>query len=241
MGTFLVTLVEMLISWLNKNSEDYRYVVERVRRRERDGVGEGAGPSLKAMEPLHSWGDDITQEDKIITQGYVIVEALHLEPSTEDKKEARVVEREWIGEAERRVNKIQQLLIALYYCFLAHSEVLVYFLIILNVLLNGSVLSLGFAFLMFSWGLLSYPWPTRKFWIILTFYTMFVILIRYAFQFSNVDTENCDEEDLGKGRCPTQIVGIHYHRRKFYVYIVWDFVLLMAVFVHTGLLKVGHC
>ncbi|KAL5459800.1 hypothetical protein EMCRGX_G033176 [Ephydatia muelleri] len=110
-------------------------------------------------------------------------------------------------------------------------------MIILNVLLNGSVLSLGFAFLMFSWGLLSYPWPTKKFWIILTFYTMFVILIRYAFQFSNVDTENCDEEDLDKGRCPTQIVGIHYHRKKFYTYVVWDFILLMAVFVHTGLLK----
>eukprot|EP00731_Ephydatia_muelleri_P035618 Em0141g9a len=90
---------------------------------------------------------------------------------------------------------------------------------------------------MFSWGLLSYPWPTKKFWIILTFYTMFVILIRYAFQFSNVDTENCDEEDLDKGRCPTQIVGIHYHRKKFYTYVVWDFILLMAVFVHTGLLK----
>ena len=241
MATFLGSSVEMLIGWLNTNSEDYRYVVERVRRRERDGVGEGAGPSPKAAEPLHSWGDDRTLEDKIIQQGGVIVEALHLEPSTEDKKEARAVERELIGEAELHVNKFQQLLAALYYCFLAHSEVLVYFLIIFNVLLNGSVLSLGFAFLMFSWGLLSYPWPTKKFWIILTFYTMFVILIRYAFQFSNVDTENCDEEDLDKGRCPTQIVGIHYHRKKFYTYVVWDFILLMAVFVHTGLLKVSHC
>ena len=240
MATFVVTLVDMLIGWLNNNSEDYRYVVERVRGR--DGSGEGAGPSPRATEPSQPWDDVSTQGDKIVQKGDVIVEALHLEPSTEEKEEARVVERELIGEAEKRANKIRQLLVALYYCFLAHSEFVVYFLIILNVLLNGSVLSLVYAFLMFSWGLLSFPWPTRKFWIVLTFYTMFVILIRYAFQFKNADTkDSCLDKYVDQGRCPTQIVGIHYYGRDFYSHVVWDFILLMAVFVHTALLKVGHC
>ncbi|KAL5467471.1 hypothetical protein EMCRGX_G031697 [Ephydatia muelleri] len=233
MVTFLMTLVEMLISWLNKNSDDYRYVVERVRRGGSDGGGGEA--SQKSTKPRE---DVSIQGDKIITQGDVIVEALHLAPSAEEKEHAREVERELIGEAERRVDKIRQLLAALYYCFLAHSEYVVYFLIIINVLLNGSVLSLIYAFLMFSWGLLSYPWPTRKFWIVLTFYTMFVILVRYAFQFKKADTEDkCQGKNVDQGRCPTQIVGIHYYGRDFYSHVVWDFILLMAVFVHTALLK----
>ena len=237
MVTFLMTLVEMLISWLNKNSDDYRYVVERVRRGGSDGGGGEA--SQKSTKPRE---DVSIQGDKIITQGDVIVEALHLAPSAEEKEHAREVERELIGEAERRVDKIRQLLAALYYCFLAHSEYVVYFLIIINVLLNGSVLSLIYAFLMFSWGLLSYPWPTRKFWIVLTFYTMFVILVRYAFQFKKADTEDkCQGKNVDQGRCPTQIVGIHYYGRDFYSHVVWDFILLMAVFVHTALLKVSHC
>eukprot|EP00731_Ephydatia_muelleri_P026181 Em0018g281a len=194
MVTFLMTLVEMLISWLNKNSDDYRYVVERVRRGGSDGGGGEA--SQKSTKPRE---DVSIQGDKIITQGDVIVEALHLTPSAEEKEHAREVERELIGEAERRVDKIRQLLAALYYCFLAHSE---------------------------------------KFWIVLTFYTMFVILVRYAFQFKKADTEDkCQGKNVDQGRCPTQIVGIHYYGRDFYSHVVWDFILLMAVFVHTALLK----
>ena len=233
-ATFLMTVADMLIGWLNRNSEDYRYVVQRVRGRKEGGAG-GAEMSC----PGDVAGNQV---EKVEARGDVIVEALHLEPSAAEKEEAGTVERELIGAAEKRLVKIRLLLVALYYCFLAHSEFVVYFMVILNVLLNGSVLSLVYAFLMFCWGLLSFPWPTRKFWVVLTFYTVFVILVRYAFQFKQADMDtSCQVRNLDQGRCPTQIVGIYYYGRSFYSHVVWDFLLLVAVFVHTALLKVGHC
>ena len=245
LGTFVGTVVDMLIGWLNSNSEDYRYVVQRVRgRTDRSGEGiGGAEPSFKASEPSQHQPADISgpQVEGVENRGDVIVEVLHLEPSAAEKDEAGALERELIGAAEKRVDKVRQFLNALYYCFLAHSEYVVYFMIILNVLLNGSVLSLVYAFLMFCWGLLSFPWPSRKFWVVMMFYTMFVILVRYAFQFKQADFgSDCLSQNVKRGRCPTQIVGIYYYGSSFYSSIVWDFILLMAVFLHTALLKVGH-
>ena len=233
-ATFLMTVVDMLIGWLDRNSEDYRYVVQRVRGR-KEGDVRGAAVSCT--------GDVAGNQVEIVeTRGDVVVKALHLEPTTAEKEEAGLVEQELIGAAEKRLVKMRLLLVALYYCFLAHSEFVVYFMVILNVLLNGSILSLVYAFLMFSWGLLSFPWPTRKFWVVLTLYTVFVILVRYAFQFKPADTDmSCKVRNLDQGRCPTQIVGIHYYGRSFYSHVLWDFFLLMAVFVHTALLKVSCC
>ena len=98
---------------------------------------------------------------------------------------------------KRFIRRPLQFVIALYYAALANTEYVCYFVIIINVIVNGSILLLSYAALMFLWGLLSIPWPTKRFWLTLMFYTMFVILVKYGFQFEPIDDRPDDEINSG--------------------------------------------
>lgn len=167
-------------------------------------------------------------------KGDVVIEVLHIAP-TEDEKliaefEAKVGER-----AKSYTERPTRLLAALYYAFLAHFEYVVFFLIIMNVLVNGSVLSLVYAFLMFLWGLLSIPWPTRSFWLTLIFYTMVVVTLKYAFQFHDINYPG----DSNGGLYIPVIIGIEY-QEDYFSNVVWDLFLLIALLFHRGLLIVSQ-
>lgn len=136
---------------------------------------------------------------------------------------------------KRFVYRPLQLIVALYYAALANTEYISYFLIIINVIVNGSVLSLIYAGLMFLWGLLSIPWPTKRFWLTLMFYTMFVILVKYGFQFDAINTPN---EDKNSGLYWPHVLGIE-KRSDFLENIVWDILLLISLFLHRSLLIVS--
>jgi len=106
----------------------------------------------------------------------------------------------------------------------------------MNVIVNGCVLSLVYATLMFLWGLLSIPWLTRRFWLTLMFYTIFVILVKYAFQFEEIDwpiTEN-------SGLYWPHVLGVE-KRNGFLSNVVWDIMLLISLFFHRSLLIVRTC
>lgn len=108
-------------------------------------------------------------------------------------------------------------------------------MIVISVIVSGSVLSLICAALMFLWGLLSIPWPTKRFWLTLIFYTMFVIMVKYAFQFRAVEAPE-DEDDRGGLYWP-HVLGIE-KRSNFLRNVVWDILLLISLFYHHSLLIV---
>lgn len=91
-----------------------------------------------------------------------------------------------------------------------------------------------YAFLLYTWGLLSIPWPTRKFWLTLIFYTMSVLLIKYAFQFHEIPYWK-EHFDSNSGLYPPLVLGI-LHRKNFFTNAVWDILLLIALLLHRGLL-----
>lgn len=128
-----------------------------------------------------------------------------------------------------------ELLQALYHAVLANTDYICYLLIVINVMMNGSVLSLIYAALMFLWGLLSFPWPTKRFWLTLTFYTMVVILVKYGFQFQQIDWNGSPDAGLYW----PHVLGIE-NKNKFFGTVVWDILLLIFLFVHRGLLHVSH-
>ena len=119
---------------------------------------------------------------------------------------------------KRFIHRPLQFVIAFYYAALANTEYICYFLIVINVIVNGSVLSLIYAALMFLWGLLSIPWPTKRFWLTLMFYSMFVILVKYGFQFEAVKGS---AEDVNSGLYWPHVLGIE-KRSNFLDNIVWD-------------------
>ena len=170
-------------------------------------------------------------------RGDVLIEELHIAPSGEQEQKIEEFEAELGEKAKKYAKRPRRLLYALYYGFLSHSEYIAYFLIILNAILNGSVLSMVYIFLLFVWGLLSIPWPTKRFWLTVIFYTMLVIVIKYSFQFYDISKafENYDEND---GLYPPRVLGILFRGKLFFANVVWDVLLLIALLLHRGLLKV---
>lgn len=58
-----------------------------------------------------------------------------------------------------------RLLQAMYQCVAAHSELLCYFIIILNHMVTASAVSLVLPVLVFLWAMLSIPRPSKRFWM----------------------------------------------------------------------------
>ena len=195
----------------------------------RPGGGGGATDEVGGAKPMFD------------VRGDALVEELHLAPSSREKEEIQSYEEELEERVRQYSTRPRRLLTALYYMLLSHSEYLVYFLLILNIILNGSVLSLVYAFLMFSWGLLSIPWPTKRFWIVLILYTMFVLIVKYGFQFYDLDELYWSKSfDTTNGLYPPRILGI-LHRANFFANAVWDILLLIAILFHRSLLRVSEC
>ncbi len=172
----------------------------------------------------------------------ILEKELHIRPSEETQKKTDEYQEKLVGQASVYTQKVFRLLKALYEVFLSHSEYVAYFLIILNIILNGGVVGLIFAVLLFGWGLLSNPWPTRAFWLTLIFYSMLVLITKYAFQIAVVivqDNDNHDFTPLGGINWYT-VAGIQF-RDNFLSNAAWDMVLLIALLIHRGLLKVCVC
>ena len=163
-----------------------------------------------------------------------VIDELHIEPSVTERQQIEQFEGELKEKALKTTSRLRRLSTAIYYFLLAHSDYPVFFFIILNIILNGSVLSLIYAALLYTWGLLSIPWPTRRFWLTLIFYTMSVLLIKYAFQFHDISYWS-DNFDPSSGLYPPRVLGI-LHRKNFFTNAVWDILLLIALLLHRGLL-----
>ena len=172
-------------------------------------------------------------------RGDTWVDELHIAPSEKEREQIESFEGELEEKVKEYSTRPRRLLLALYYMFLSHSEYIVFFLMILNIVLNGSILSLFYAVLMFCWGLLSIPWPTKRFWLVLILYTMLVLVVKYGFQFYDLDALFWSKHfDENSGLYPPRLIGI-LHRDNFFTNAVWDVLLLIALLLHRGLLRVS--
>ena len=159
-----------------------------------------------------------------------------LKPSEEEVKETAMYEKRLKEKTSKYTSRLKRLMIALYYVFLSHSEYIAYFLIIINIIINGSLLSLVYVVFLYGWGLLTIPWPSKRFWLILIFYTMFMLVVKYCFQFKRIPywKENYDSDG---GLFPPRLIGIQKHK-NFFANVAWDMLLLIALLIHRGLLRV---
>lgn len=68
-------------------------------------------------------------------------------------------------------NRLLKLLFSLYNLLAANSELVCYFIIVLNNVVSASVISLLLPILVFLWAMLSVPRPTKRFWMTAIVYT----------------------------------------------------------------------
>uniref|UniRef100_A0A8C3RQQ0 Piezo-type mechanosensitive ion channel component n=1 Tax=Chelydra serpentina TaxID=8475 RepID=A0A8C3RQQ0_CHESE len=124
---------------------------------------------------------------------------------------------------------------ALYSAMVSKSEMLCYFVIILNHMVSASVLTLVLPILIFLWAMLSIPRPTKFFWMMAIIYTEITVVVKYFAQFGFFPWTtklycgiNAEEPFV-----LPNIVGIE----KKDGYVHFDLVQLLALFFHRSILK----
>ncbi|XP_028841723.1 piezo-type mechanosensitive ion channel component 2 [Denticeps clupeoides] len=128
-----------------------------------------------------------------------------------------------------------RLLFALYNTMVSQSEMLCYFVIILNHMVSASLLTLLLPVLIFLWAMLSVPRPTKRFWMTAIIYTELTVLVKYFFQFGFFPWTTSAYRGINADRpfALPNIVGVE----KKDGYVLFDLLQLLALFFHRSILK----
>ncbi|KAM7404453.1 hypothetical protein PAMP_011798 [Pampus punctatissimus] len=128
-----------------------------------------------------------------------------------------------------------KLLFALYNTMVSKSEMLCYFVIILNHIVSASFLSLILPILIFLWAMLSVPRPTKRFWMTAIIYTELTVVVKYFFQFGFFPWTSSAYRGINAERpfALPNIIGVE----KKDGYVLFDLIQLLALFFHRSILK----
>ncbi|XP_041431756.1 piezo-type mechanosensitive ion channel component 2 [Xenopus laevis] len=128
-----------------------------------------------------------------------------------------------------------RLCFALYDTIVCKSEMLCYFVIILNHMVSASILSLILPILIFLWAMLSVPRPTKRFWMLAIIYTQITVVIKYSFQFGFFPWTSTVYRNMNADK-PFQLPNIIGIEKKD-GYVHFDLIQLLALFLHRSILK----
>ncbi|XP_043986054.1 piezo-type mechanosensitive ion channel component 2 [Gambusia affinis] len=147
-------------------------------------------------------------------------------------------ENEEISESDKFFKKLPRpvkLLFALYNTMVSKSEMLCYFVIILNHIVSASFLSLILPILIFLWAMLSVPRPTKRFWMTAIIYTELTVVVKYFFQFGFFPWTTSAYRGINADRpfALPNIIGVE----KKDGYVLFDLIQLLALFFHRSILK----
>ncbi|KAF7695135.1 hypothetical protein HF521_006858 [Silurus meridionalis] len=143
-----------------------------------------------------------------------------------------------IDEADKFFHSLPRLLkliFALYNTMVSQSEMLCYFVIILNHMVSASLLSLFLPILIFLWAMLSVPRPTKRFWMTAIIYTELTVVVKYFFQFGFFPWTTSAYRGINADRpfALPNIIGVE----KKDGYVLFDLIQLLALFFHRSILK----
>ncbi|KAM4691993.1 piezo-type mechanosensitive ion channel component 2-like [Rhinophrynus dorsalis] len=145
---------------------------------------------------------------------------------------------EELEESERFYQSLPRplrLCFALYNTIVSKSEMLCYFVIILNHMMSASILSLILPILIFLWAMLSVPRPTKRFWMTAIIYTEVGVVIKYSFQFGFFPWTSTIYRSMNADK-PFQMPNIIGIEKKD-GYVHFDLIQLLALFLHRSILK----
>ncbi|KAK6619398.1 hypothetical protein RUM44_003780, partial [Polyplax serrata] len=125
-----------------------------------------------------------------------------------------------------------QLLLATWYAIISHSELVCYFVIFLHQIKSPTFLSLPLPLMVFLWGSLTMPRPTKTFWVTLIAYTEVVVIIKCLFQFDLLPWNQTLTPE-NNPFYPPRIIGVE----KKPSYASSDLLLLLIIFFHRYMLK----
>ncbi|CAH2240609.1 jg21081 [Pararge aegeria aegeria] len=209
---FISSILVSLTRHLMKYSRDYRYVsrtlsVEKKRLKEKEGFGIGLREGSQMIwEPLPET-------------------LLH-------HKDVMMLEDQDDSMFKQQKSPLVHLAYALWYAILAHTNIVCYIMVFINQIQSATILSIPLPLMVFLWGTLTIPRPTKTFWVTLIAYTEVIVLIKSMFQFEILPW-NQKAIPANMPFTAPRIIGIE---RK-YNYALYDLLLLLIIFLHRFMLK----
>ncbi|XP_037802529.1 LOW QUALITY PROTEIN: piezo-type mechanosensitive ion channel component-like [Penaeus monodon] len=234
---FLGSLMISATQQLNRLSKDYRYVAsclaeEKKRLKETEGFCVMPGSQPLNLTTTQEWTEVPLNQHRYGGQEPL---EIRVEKASEDKTDDSVDFVDLPEGAEKEFKKEQppvvKLMVACWYAMLSRSELVSYIMIFVNQIKSASLLSLPLPFMVFLWGSLSVPRPSKTFWITVIAYTEVIVVVKYLFQFDFFPWNQVAR--LKAPFWPPRIIGVEKKDR----YAVYDLALLLVVFFHRFMLK----
>ncbi|XP_025161459.1 piezo-type mechanosensitive ion channel component isoform X3 [Harpegnathos saltator] len=126
---------------------------------------------------------------------------------------------------------IIQLAASIWFGILAHSSLLCYFMVFLHQIMHASVLSTPLPLMVFLWGSLTIPRPSKTFWVTLIAYIEAIVIIKCIFQLELIPWNR--NAPPNHPLFVPRIMGIQQKPN----YALWDLLLLLILFFHRFMLK----
>ena len=266
-------VVDYIIQWFEVNSANYVEVVKRLKRaRSQSGKDVLLTDTMPPLEEKATPTSDHVSSDEIHSDEQIkeeivrkkekrsshhltgasahfdqtsdnLITALQVLPSDLEEEKANEVGSVLYRVTSQYSERPKRFLYALYYWMLSHFEYVVFFFVILTILRTGSLISFVYAGIVFLWGLLSIPWPSKRFWLALLFFTMLVLISKYVYLFFLVTHFGHDTQyqslqpGIQTGGLLSWMFGIQ-SENSYFVNAIFNLLLLMSIIFHRGLLKV---
>ncbi|XP_072762706.1 piezo-type mechanosensitive ion channel component isoform X10 [Anoplolepis gracilipes] len=213
---FLLVMVNSTLTsmtkYLNRFSHDYRYI-RKVLAREKKALKAKPDFRMGTRLGINQMWQPLIQERTLFSQ------ALAAQQSEEIKE---------LSEVDQP--PIIQLAASIWFGILAHSSLLCYFMVFLYQIKNASVLSTPLPFMVFLWGSLTIPRPTKTFWVTLIAYVEAIVIIKCIFQLELIPSPRVPPSNP---LYVPRIMGILKRPN----YALWDLLLLLILFFHRFMLK----
>uniref|UniRef100_A0A183FVK1 Piezo_RRas_bdg domain-containing protein n=1 Tax=Heligmosomoides polygyrus TaxID=6339 RepID=A0A183FVK1_HELPZ len=201
--------MDMLSALLNRLSREHRYVAY-VLHKEKEKLKEGHSESLS----------DTSRRLTDVRQGMNMTNLLLVQNE---------MESEALSDWQQR-SVIARLTNALGSCIAANTDFICYLLAVLSHATHvlPGVITLPLPLMVFFWGTLSNPRPSKFFWVAMIAYTEFVIVTKFVCQFTIFDFNSVwSEQGL------FQVLGVQRQSN----FAAFDVPLLFALFFHRYMLR----
>ncbi|XP_041980305.1 piezo-type mechanosensitive ion channel component isoform X3 [Aricia agestis] len=211
-SAFISSILVSLTRHIMRYSRDYRYVsrtlsVEKKILKEKEGFGIG-----------------IREGSQMIWEPLPETSVYHKDVTTLEEQDESMF--------KQGKSPLLHLLYALWYAILAHTDIVCYLMVFINQIQSATILSIPLPLMVFLWGTLSIPRPTKTFWVTLIAYTEVIVLIKSMFQFEILPW-NIKAVPANNPFTAPRIIGIE---RK-HNYALYDLLLLLIIFLHRFMLK----
>ncbi|XP_024082959.1 piezo-type mechanosensitive ion channel component 1 isoform X5 [Cimex lectularius] len=237
--TILSSIMVTFTRFLNRTSRDYRYIMKTLSVEKKillmthnfgTGMRTGPGQVWKPGPYIPATVKDKKADLEVQTD----LEDITYVDETDSYSQLNMSVAQFEEEGELKAkdqSPFIRLILAMWFALLSHSELSCYIIIFLHQIYTPTVLTIPLPLMVFCWGTLTVPRPSKTFWVTIIAYTEVVVVIKCIFQFEFL---YWNKKASHAAFDVSKIIGIE---KKPGTYANFDLMVLLVVFFHRTMLK----